>query len=80
MLFQGAALFDSLNIWENVAFGLIEGKKMKRSQAKELGAIDAYEKLGTDGVLRSKIIEMKRSGIEMTGFQKRLILGLCMKF
>ena len=36
--------------------------------------------LGTDGVLRSKIIEMKRSGIEMTGFQKRLILGLCMKF
>ncbi|WP_455534141.1 hypothetical protein [Roseburia inulinivorans] len=36
--------------------------------------------LDTDGVLRSKIIEMKRSGIEMTGFQKRLILGLCMKF
>ena len=36
--------------------------------------------LDTDGVLRSKIIEMKRSGIEMTGFQKRLILGLCMSF
>jgi len=29
--------------------------------------------LGTDGVLRSKIIEMKRSGIEMTGFPKCLI-------
>ena len=26
--------------------------------------------LDTDGVLRSKIIEMKRSGIEMTGFHK----------
>lgn len=36
MLFQGAALFDSLNIWENVAFGLIQGKKMKRAQAKEI--------------------------------------------
>ena len=29
--------------------------------------------LDTDGVLRSKIIEMKRSGIEMTGFPKCLI-------
>ena len=36
MLFQGAALFDSLNIWENVAFGLIQGKKMKRAEAKEI--------------------------------------------
>ena len=25
MLFQGAALFDSLPVWENVAFGLISG-------------------------------------------------------
>ena len=25
MLFQGGALFDSLKIWENVAFGLIQG-------------------------------------------------------
>ena len=27
--------------------------------------------LDTDGVLRSKIIEMKRSGIEMTGFRNK---------
>ena len=26
MLFQGAALFDSLRVWENVAFGLIQGR------------------------------------------------------
>src|SRR6185437_14281179 len=25
MLFQGGALFDSLTVWENVAFGLIQG-------------------------------------------------------
>ena len=28
MLFQGAALFDSLPVWENVAFGLIQGRGM----------------------------------------------------
>ena len=26
MLFQGGALFDSLPVWENVAFGLIQGR------------------------------------------------------
>ena len=33
MLFQGAALFDSLKVWENVAFGLIENQKMPRKSA-----------------------------------------------
>jgi phospholipid/cholesterol/gamma-HCH transport system ATP-binding protein len=34
MLFQGAALFDSLSVWENVAFGLIQGRRMPRRAAK----------------------------------------------
>ena len=29
MLFQGAALFDSLPVWENVAFGLLQVKKLR---------------------------------------------------
>jgi phospholipid/cholesterol/gamma-HCH transport system ATP-binding protein len=36
MLFQGGALFDSLRVWENVAFGLIQGESMDRMQAKEI--------------------------------------------
>ena len=32
MLFQGAALFDSLPVWENVAFGLIQGRGMAARQ------------------------------------------------
>ncbi len=28
MLFQNAALFDSLTVWENVAFPLVQGKKL----------------------------------------------------
>ena len=31
MLFQGAALFDSLRVWQNVAFGLIQGRRMDQS-------------------------------------------------
>ena len=33
MLFQGAALFDSLTVWENVAFGLMQGQGMRRAEA-----------------------------------------------
>lgn len=35
MLFQGGALFDSLPVWENVAFRLIFGEGMPRRQARE---------------------------------------------
>jgi phospholipid/cholesterol/gamma-HCH transport system ATP-binding protein len=35
MLFQGAALFDSLPVWENVAFGLIETHRIGRRDAKQ---------------------------------------------
>jgi phospholipid/cholesterol/gamma-HCH transport system ATP-binding protein len=34
MLFQGAALFDSLTIWENVGFRLINADGMGRAEAK----------------------------------------------
>jgi len=46
MLFQGAALFDSLRIWENVAFGLIQGRGMARAEAKKI----AIEKMGMVGL------------------------------
>jgi phospholipid/cholesterol/gamma-HCH transport system ATP-binding protein len=45
MLFQGAALFDSLSVWRNVAFGLIEGQKMATGQAKEI-ALDKLRRVG----------------------------------
>ena len=46
MLFQGSALFDSLPVWENVAFGLIEGAHMARAQAKGI----ALQKLASVGL------------------------------
>ena len=38
MLFQAGALFDSLPVWENVAFGLLARHKVDRAQAKERAA------------------------------------------
>ena len=46
MLFQNAALFDSLPVWENVAFGLIQGEGMQRALAKQI----ALEKLAAVGL------------------------------
>jgi phospholipid/cholesterol/gamma-HCH transport system ATP-binding protein len=46
MLFQSAALFDSLPVWENVAFGLLNIKKLGRAEAKE----QAIETLGQVGL------------------------------
>ncbi len=45
MLFQGAALFDSLSVWRNVAFGLIQGKKMRPTDARAI-AIDKLAEVG----------------------------------
>jgi phospholipid/cholesterol/gamma-HCH transport system ATP-binding protein len=49
MLFQSAALFDSLPVWENVAFGLLNIKKLGRAEAKERAVVTlAQVGLGAD--------------------------------
>ncbi len=69
MLFQGGALFDSLKVWENIAFGLVYGEQMDRKTAKEL----AYEKLEAVG-LKPEICE--RFPAELSGgMQKRVSLA-----
>jgi phospholipid/cholesterol/gamma-HCH transport system ATP-binding protein len=45
MLFQGSALFDSLSVWENVAFRLIHGEGKPRREAREK-AIECLAKVG----------------------------------
>lgn len=46
MLFQGAALFDSMTVWENVAFGLMQGKHVSKKEAFKI----AVEKLAQVGL------------------------------
>ncbi len=69
MLFQGGALFDSLTIWENVAFGLVQGKKMKRKEAKDI----AIEKLRAVG-LPSRVANLLPAELS-GGMQKRVGLA-----
>jgi len=69
MLFQGSALFDSLPVWENVAFGLIQGRGMARSRAKEI-AIEKLAKVGL-GPEVAELWPAELSG----GMQKRVGLA-----
>src|SRR5690606_25606766 len=69
MLFQGAALFDSLTVWENVAFGLIQGKRLDRAAAREI----AYEKLRQVG-LGAEVGELSPAELS-GGMQKRVGLA-----
>lgn len=46
MLFQGAALFDSLTVWQNVAFRLLRGpQKRSKTEAREI-AIEKLRRVG----------------------------------
>lgn len=69
MLFQGAALFDSLRVWENVAFGLIQGRGMDREEARAI----AIKKLGQVG-LGAKVGDLYPAELS-GGMQKRVGLA-----
>ena len=69
MLFQGSALFDSLRVWENVAFGLIQGRGMERERARQI----AIEKLAAVG-LGPEVGELRPAELS-GGMQKRVALA-----
>ncbi len=69
MLFQGGALFDSLTVWENVAFRLINADKVPRKTAKAR-AIEALEKVRL-GRPVADLYPSELSG----GMQKRVALA-----
>ncbi|WP_420405711.1 ABC transporter ATP-binding protein [Nisaea sp.] len=47
LLFQAGALFDSLTVLENVAFGLVEAQRMPRNKANKL-ALDFMGQVGLE--------------------------------
>ena len=69
VLFQGSALFDSLMVWENVAFGLIQGRGMERQAAREV----ALTKLAAVGLGRE--VGQLRPAELSGGMQKRVALA-----
>lgn len=69
MLFQGGALFDSLPVWENIAFGLMAEGKATRSEAMEI-AIENLRSVGLSPDV-AKLSPAELSG----GMQKRVGLA-----
>ncbi|MBO5441895.1 MAG: ATP-binding cassette domain-containing protein, partial [Alphaproteobacteria bacterium] len=69
MLFQGGALFDSLTVWENVAFDLIQNRGMRRKEAK-IVAIKVLRQVG----LGADIADLYPSELS-GGMQKRVGLA-----
>tara|TARA_R110002167_G_scaffold51436_3_gene148885 strand:- start:439 stop:1206 length:768 start_codon:yes stop_codon:yes gene_type:complete len=53
MLFQFAALFDSMTVWENVAFGLVQGGSMSRDEARPI-ALEKLAMVGLDDDIASQ--------------------------
>ena len=70
MLFQGGALFDSLPIWQNVAFRYLHGKqKINASEARKI-AIEKLERVG----LKKSFADNFPSELS-GGMQKRVALA-----
>ena len=69
MLFQSAALFDSLPVWENVAFGMLAQKRVDRRGAREL----AIRKLAQVG-MQAPTADLSPAALS-SGMQKRVGLA-----
>ncbi len=70
MLFQGGALFDSLPVWQNVAFRLLRGSlKRPLDEAREI-AIDKLRRVG----LKSAVADLFPAELS-GGMQKRVGLA-----
>jgi phospholipid/cholesterol/gamma-HCH transport system ATP-binding protein len=68
-LFQNGALFDSMNVWENIAFKLLFNRKIGRTEAKKI----ALEKLKIVN-LDDRVAELYPSELS-GGMQKRAALA-----
>ncbi len=69
MLFQSGALFDSLTVWENVAFRLIHSERIRRVEARER-AIETLRKVH----LGASVADLRPAEIS-GGMQKRVALA-----
>ena len=69
MLFQGGALFDSLPVWQNVAFGLMQGQQKQKISKKDAKDI-AIAKLAAVG-LKPEVGDMFPA--ELSGGMKKRV-------
>jgi phospholipid/cholesterol/gamma-HCH transport system ATP-binding protein len=70
MLFQGGALFDSLPVWQNVAFRLLRGSLMRPQEEARAIAIDKLRRVG----LKADVADLFPAELS-GGMQKRVGLA-----
>jgi phospholipid/cholesterol/gamma-HCH transport system ATP-binding protein len=70
MLFQGGALFDSLPVWQNVAFRLLRGRLKKTKEEARNIAVEKLRRVGLRGDVADRL-PAELSG----GMQKRVGLA-----
>jgi len=69
MLFQGGALFDSLPVWENIAFAPIQRKNINRKEGRDL-AVARLKDVG----LQEDVADLSPAELS-GGMQKRVALA-----
>ncbi|MDR6626573.1 ABC transporter ATP-binding protein [Caulobacter segnis] len=74
VLFQGAALFDSLSVWENVAFRLLNADGVPRKQARER-AIDALEQVRLDPAVADRFPSELSGGMQKRAGLARAVVA-----
>ncbi|KGB81610.1 MAG: ATP-binding cassette domain-containing protein [Pseudomonadota bacterium] len=70
MLFQGGALFDSLSVWQNVAFRLLRGSQKRPKDEARAIAIEKLRRVG----LKSSVADLFPAELS-GGMQKRVGLA-----
>ncbi|MDK3016238.1 ABC transporter ATP-binding protein [Pseudodonghicola flavimaris] len=70
MLFQGGALFDSLSVWQNVAFRLLRGSLKRPAEEARAIAIDKLRRVG----LKPEVADLFPAELS-GGMQKRVGLA-----
>src|SRR5574339_1319179 len=73
MLFQGAALFDSLTVFENVAFPLREKLRMKGAEVSRRGD-EKLEQVGLGGMGHKYPAELSGGMKKRTGLARALVM------
>ncbi len=72
MLFQGAALFDSMNIYDNIAYPLIEGHHRKAKEVKK-EVLELAEKVKIADLLKAYPGEISNGQRKRVGLARALI-------
>lgn len=73
MLFQNAALFDSMNVYENVAFPLREHTKLKENHIKEI-VIEKLKLVGLTNVENKMPSELSGGMKKRVGLARAIVL------